>query len=96
MRGQRSNQLSYVPRVTLENLLHAADGLEFNLIGHAANRFDGGKPSCTLASATSLSVSEKRRFHATPGSRISPQQVLHPPQFKKPALLRRRWSTLPQ
>ena len=27
--GQRSNQLSYVPRVNLENPLHAADGSEF-------------------------------------------------------------------
>ncbi len=72
--GQRSNQLSYVPRVNLENPLHAADGSEFNLVRHAANRLNGGKPSCTLASATSLSVSEKRRFHATPGAGISPQE----------------------
>ena len=28
--GQRSNQLSYVPRMNLENLLHAADDLEVN------------------------------------------------------------------
>ena len=47
--GQRSNQLSYVPRVNLENLLHAADGSEFTTRFHlAANRILRGKPSCTL------------------------------------------------
>jgi hypothetical protein len=30
--GQRSNQLSYVPRVNLENMLHAANGPEFNAV----------------------------------------------------------------
>ena len=30
--GQRSNQLSYVPRVNLENLLHAPDGQSSSLV----------------------------------------------------------------
>jgi hypothetical protein len=47
--GQRSNQLSYVPRVNLENLLHAPGWSELIARFHlAANRNLRGKLSCTL------------------------------------------------
>jgi hypothetical protein len=52
--------------MNLENLLHAANGSEFNAVLQAANHIRSGKPDCTLASATSLSVSEKRLFHGNP------------------------------
>ncbi|MGC1424221.1 MAG: hypothetical protein WA815_17845, partial [Terracidiphilus sp.] len=47
--GQRSNQLSYVPRVNLENMLQVADGLKFvTRLTTQPTAFEGGKLSCTL------------------------------------------------
>jgi predicted cupin superfamily sugar epimerase len=56
--GQRSNQLSYVPRVNRENLLHGVDGPKLELVSPRSQPLFEREASCTLASATSLSVPE--------------------------------------
>jgi hypothetical protein len=46
--GQRSNQLSYVPRVNLEILLHAANGSEFKLVAPQLTTFKAGSQAVPL------------------------------------------------
>ena len=58
LRGQRSNQLSYVPRVNLENCCRLRMVQEFTTRLTMQPRAFQREPWCTDASATSLSVSE--------------------------------------